>query len=296
MSYLKRYSRKLIETTNAELATVKEEIAKVQGDEVDTKLSVPIEGVNEQGVPIGENVPPPTKQSESNTALKDVESTTKALEEINYDENAIPYSLDYLPTDKKAIAEAYHADKVAGKDTVLTKAIESLLSKEQTPPALTKEAVDLLANVGEGNVSTFITKNLEKIAADNGIEITEKMTAVDVVNALKEKAKDSNVVGSGEEPSIVVHGTTNGYGLQYSEGKDAKDIVEPSDPRMGTMEQRIELNKGNAIVIKDEVNSDGGKDVSVNTPMTDSFGREGGAVYELSIPKGNKATAEGIKK
>jgi len=149
-------------------------------------------------------------------------------------------------------------------------------------------------------------KQREKEVEENNNKVKARIREIDAEfdaksESLLSKEQPSQkgsveVVGSVEEPSIVVHGTINGYGLQYSEGKDAKDIVEPLDPRAGTMEQRIELNKGNAIVIKDEVNSNGGKDVSVNTPMTDSFGREGGAVYELSIPKDNKATAEGIKK
>ena len=58
---------------------------------------------------------------------------------------------------------------------------------ETRTPVLTKDAEDLLASIKEGSKPTFITKNLERIAKDNGVEITDKMSADDVINALKEK-------------------------------------------------------------------------------------------------------------
>lgn len=75
----------------------------------------------------------------SSDALKDVESTTLALDKVDT-EKQIPFSLDYLPTDKRAIAEAYHADKAAGKETELTKSIESLFGAtvEAKQPAVTQ--------------------------------------------------------------------------------------------------------------------------------------------------------------
>jgi len=50
---------------------------------------------------------------------------------------------------------------------------------------LTREAESLLASIGEGSKPTFITKNLERIAKENGIEVTDKMSADDVIDALK---------------------------------------------------------------------------------------------------------------
>ena len=88
--------------------------------------------------------------SESNPALKDVEGTTKALDELpkskqdDFYPNK-PRDIEGIPlqplsfeggntydrSNPKSIAEAYHKDKAAGKETELTKAVESLLSKEQ---------------------------------------------------------------------------------------------------------------------------------------------------------------------
>lgn len=59
---------------------------------------------------------------------------------------------------------------------------------ETNAAPLTKEAQDLLASIGEGSKPTFITQNLEKIAKENGVSVTKKMTADDVINALKEKS------------------------------------------------------------------------------------------------------------
>ena len=102
-----------------------------------------------------------------------------------------------------------------------------------------------------------------------------------------------------EKPSIVVHGTVNGFGLQYSEGINEKDIVTPKDSRgFLPKEQQIELNKGNSVVISNEQNknSKGELNISIVSPMADAFGRSGSATYEFMIPKGNKSNVTGIQK
>lgn len=68
----------------------------------------------------------------SGSALKDVESTAKALKEAKYDDNKLPFSLDYLPQDHKAISEAYHKAKADGSNPTLVKAVEDLLGKAPT--------------------------------------------------------------------------------------------------------------------------------------------------------------------
>ena len=94
---------------------------------------------------------------------------------------------------------------------------------------LTKEAQDLLAGLSSGSMPTFITKNLEKIANDNGIEVTGKMTAVDVINALKEKQepvappktkgkrKISKVIKPDEEAPFMLEETEENYEKYTSE-------------------------------------------------------------------------------
>jgi hypothetical protein len=78
------------------------------------------------------------KTKEEAPALRDVESTAKALQ--GKSTGLIEASLlDKIAGNaiigksaKETIAEEYHKDKAAGKETELTKAVESLLSKEQT--------------------------------------------------------------------------------------------------------------------------------------------------------------------
>lgn len=102
-----------------------------------------------------------------------------------------------MPLDESAPEPQLEAvERKYGKEFV-QKAIEMFPAEEKpstkntaatsSNKGLTKEAQDLISGIGDGSMPTFITKNLEKIAADNGIEITDKMTAADVVNALKEK-------------------------------------------------------------------------------------------------------------
>lgn len=56
-------------------------------------------------------------------------------------------------------------------------------------PGLTPEAQALIDRVDQGGAApAFISRNLERIAADNGIEITGSMTPNDVVEAFRQKA------------------------------------------------------------------------------------------------------------
>lgn len=72
------------------------------------------------------------------------------------------------------------------------KAVEQSLKEEAkkqggASTVLTPEAEELLANLTDGSKPLFISKRLEKIAKENGIEVTGSMSADDVVNALKDK-------------------------------------------------------------------------------------------------------------
>ena len=92
-------------------------------------LSVPIEGTDKKGVPIGEDVPKPTDVVVDNPALKDVKSTTKALEENKDAVNKI-VGEDYKGT-ISSIAEAYHKAKIDGKNPQLVNAVEQSLSTQE---------------------------------------------------------------------------------------------------------------------------------------------------------------------
>jgi hypothetical protein len=69
-------------------------------------------------------------------ALKDVESTAKALSEVTGDEwESLKAASNVEWINGKYAAEAYHDDKAAGKETELTKAVEELLQPTAQPQA-----------------------------------------------------------------------------------------------------------------------------------------------------------------
>ena len=99
-----------------------------------------------------------------------------------------------------------------------------------------------------------------------------------------------------KNPTIVVHGAVNGFGLQYSEGIDKKDIVAPKDARgFLPQEDQVALNKGNSVIQEDSVLENGDKKISIITPATDNFGRSAANTFEFVIPLGNRAKAEDIQ-
>jgi hypothetical protein len=200
--YIKtKYENTLSEEKAAEIEAKKSEYqAKV--DEVKGKSEKPLTGEQVQ---------------EPSAALIDVESTAKALEEINYDESKIPFSLDYLPSDKKAIAEAYHADKAAGKETGLTKAVESLLSnqKSETTSALASVVdavnIELKDNKIKGRIlSDKQSQELQKEIENNYIPDNEPPRLV-----ANNKDIRTNVFNY-DNP--IAEKTVNGVELRIAEG------------------------------------------------------------------------------
>jgi hypothetical protein len=126
---------------------------------------------------------------------KNPETTDQQTEEIDKHLSLLDKGLE-----KATVLESKNNANVSQETQTTAQADEakatSVLNQEgvaetQAAP-LTKEAVDLLSSVDEGILQpTLITNNIEKIASDNGIEITSEMTASDVVDALRDKARPS---------------------------------------------------------------------------------------------------------
>ena len=75
-------------------------------------------------------------------------------------------------------------------------------------PALTPEAEDMLNKLSEGGAApSFVSKNLERIAAENGVEVTDKTTPNQIVDELKKKKSiyttDRKRKQIGQPPSSV---------------------------------------------------------------------------------------------
>jgi len=102
---------------------------------------------------------------------------------------------EYTPEEWKHYTDSVIKQKLHGNKPTISK--EPAIAKgeptttqsdEESVPKLTKEAADLLSKIDEGgSIPAFVTKNLEKIASDNGIEVTGKTSAQDIVNALRQK-------------------------------------------------------------------------------------------------------------
>jgi hypothetical protein len=196
-----------------------------------------------------------------------------------------PETIDNLPLEEQdrlkrdALTQLTNELNPEGKEDIvisneqITKRASEIQSKELIKPTEVKPA-----EVAPTEVKTEVVKPAE----------------VAPTEVKAEKAKSVEL----KEPTIVVHGTVNGYGLQYSEGVSKENIVTPKDPR-GFLpnEQQVELNKGNSVVTNNEGNKrgDGAKDISIVSPMTDAFGRGGAAVYDFVIPKNNESNLKGIQ-
>jgi len=67
----------------------------------------------------------------------------------------------------------------------LIKASDLFTFKKRT---LSIEARELLARIDEGGIPSTITSNLERIAKENGIEVSFEMTPEDIIKRLRKLA------------------------------------------------------------------------------------------------------------
>lgn len=172
------------------------------------------------------------KEQESK-ALKDVESTAKALRE-NEDKGGKNISTSIIPKEQfdklndgnkglnDIISEAYHADKAAGKETELTKAVEQLLGKPKEAEVVetpTKDEVKVQKSIVEetpANIQEIAntvgenpnkvqniynkygdkTKNISEITQedyDKAVKAREKSKEKIKLEAIEAKIKQSNL-------------------------------------------------------------------------------------------------------
>jgi len=130
---------------------------------------------------VGENVEVVTPKE--NEALRDVESTLTALGNLDIDwfddfQNKFGEGIKSA----KDVSEAYHKAKADGTNPELVKAVESLLSKEQTPSGIKEQEIKVNTpdKVQEEVVETAETLKAQPTATP------ETKAAIDVYNRLKE--------------------------------------------------------------------------------------------------------------
>ena len=76
-------------------------------------------------------------------------------------------------------------DPAEPRQEPLIKASELFTFKKRT---LSAEAREILAKIDEGGIPWLVTQNLERIAKENGIEISAKMTPNDIIRRLRNLA------------------------------------------------------------------------------------------------------------
>jgi len=205
-------------------------------------------------------------------------------------------SIDNL--EKTRDSEAFKYKEVTETDTLGNKKKVKRLKTEQELKDSTDKinaAIDKakaeLSNLEQSLKETPQAKTNEATPSNNNQinEVNENAVVEENVEVLP----DSNQI---KKPTIVVHGAVNGFGLQYAEGVDEKDVVSPKDGRgFLPQEQQKLLNEYKSVVEKDAILEDGSKSISIITPSADNFGRSATNTFEFVIPKGNKSTTEGIK-
>lgn len=84
---------------------------------------------------------------------------------------------------------------------------------------LTEEAKTLLARVDAGGVPGTVTRNLERIARENGVEVTGQMTPNDVIDALRAKQAPAAPMGGRGYDVLNDNGTTSRVGPRPAEAR-----------------------------------------------------------------------------
>ena len=108
--------------------------------------------------------PKPAENTDKNLPAQDQQKVT---------ETALAHELGQTPE---------RIDPVEPPQEPPIKASELFTFKKRT---LSAEAREILAKIDEGGIPLLITQNLERIAKENGIEVSAKMTPDDVIRRLR---------------------------------------------------------------------------------------------------------------
>ena len=112
--------------------------------------------------------------------IRDRDGNTFAEENALEDDPDAPSNLDQEIIDLKSeVAALKRLRQLRGRASTVSEAVDS-------PSPLTQEAQDFVVAAEEGAPAN-ITNNLRRIAKENGVEITEDMSPMDVVEAFKSK-------------------------------------------------------------------------------------------------------------
>ena len=202
-------------------AKVKVDNARKTLDDLNTKLTTfikeaPVAGTPDQiSKPIELSVEPKPneiKPIETVDALKDVESTAKALESLPTEERNIPLSpldlnnegkITWNRNDPQSIAEAYHRAKKEGSNLELVEVVEELFTTkaEAKPNDLVKEYIDSIEKVKAESPDVFWSVDRPFQNEDGTINEVELKKAAEEGRLIKTEAgfgvvgKDGDIKG-----------------------------------------------------------------------------------------------------
>ncbi|MCB0472374.1 MAG: hypothetical protein KDC56_04860, partial [Flavobacteriaceae bacterium] len=148
---------------------------KVYGGEVDTKLSVPIDNVDEQGVPIGDNVPAPTDPKIEENRKLDLAEIDKKISEI--DPNSATAEVQKANLEKQRAEINDYYDNY-GKDKTIQPVEDKKVENDGvvvTPPINNGESIPL--------------KTKEEIANENGIVVTPPLKTIEPIKLVNEETE-----------------------------------------------------------------------------------------------------------
>ncbi len=86
---------------------------------------------------------------------------------------------------------------------------EKILARQQQEapappyPNVTEDAQKMLGSIDSGSKPAFVTKNMKRIAEQNGITVTDKSTPDEIINALKEKGGNNAIQEQSPTESVL---------------------------------------------------------------------------------------------
>jgi hypothetical protein len=188
-------------------------------------------------------------------ALKDVDSTTKALDSITDSGMLeIPYTTGVDRGNRQSVSEAYHADKEAGRETELTKAVENLIGKSTEAKAVATEETTVQAEpitveqpAVEAEVEQLgkLLSGTDQQIEEEAAKISNKRMSKIVSNAARALSKIAPNV------KFVIHDSDDSYRKATGEENRSQSSNGEYNPKTKTV--HINLTKANARTVAHEV-------------------------------------------
>ena len=196
---------------------------KVYGGEVDTKLSVPIDNVDEQGVPIGDNVPAPTDPKIEENRKLDLAEIDKKISEIDPNSATAEVQKDNLEKQRAEINDYYDN---YGKDKTIQPIEDKKVENDGvvvTPPINNGESIPL--------------KTKEEIANENGIVVTPPLKTIEPIKLVNEETETTENIDkeTGTSVNNELPDKTGDTAAEGTEGEgdwthiNKKDITDAED-------------------------------------------------------------------